>query len=628
MHPKRPYPIISLLLVVCIINTASGQNASNKPPRSPFTDWKEMTSDPGQQAAILKAYGFASVGAVQAFNSKYNVNLPIPSTFDDSIDSLIFPQSGSPSSLSISNPAAAIDAVGTFIANRFKQEINVAFLNKLKSDLNNIPYLGEFFPTSKLVLQTTDPYNYAVYMETLREAFEKDVSVLPSALPSLISKIAPRETTLQSFPTQLAVKLVDIQSPPNMVSVITYLAQDAQSIAGIDTNLKQALMGLKLVVTALYKEGPIMFLREEELKSALQDGRSIYFGLLIKQNEGFFIENLEKIETFKQVITHLCRSYSQLADTIRNLQSVAEEQNLTPRKFASANSFLIQNLRNTIAALESHGLSSSSSLTEILDRIEIANSAFPLIVEYLQDKSYGLALLNLAELITALDSRLNPDQVVLVNRYLTFVGNLLKAKTKDELVQALETSANPVGSYRVKRNSTLNISVNAYGGAFGADHTYGATAPLGFYIGWGNINKSSRSTLSDDNGKSIGLFASVIDVGAIAAFRLIDGEAESPDVTWSNVFSPGVYASFGFGRCPVSLNIGYQQAPELTSVDSNGNAVFIEKEWQWRASIAIDIPIIDFYIKQRAFKTRRKEREPQVPTEPIKHPQRITSIQR
>jgi hypothetical protein len=41
--------------------------------------------------------------------------------------------------------------------------------------------------------------------------------------------------------------------------------------------------------------------------------------------------------------------------------------------------------------------------------------------------------------------------------------------------------------------------------------------------------------------------------------------------------------------------------PELISIDNTGKPVFVPKEFYWRAAIVIDIPIFDFYIRQKVY---------------------------
>ena len=602
--------LIQVILMVCVNKLVSGQDITNHAiGRSAFAD-AERLKDSTSRDAILKTYGFTNGESIAAFNKKYEVNLPIPESFKIETIGLTSIQSGS-SILALSNPTVAIDALGTFIANRFKQEINVAFLNKFKDDLDKIPYLGDFFPNSKKVLQSSDPYNYPVFLETLRQAFETDVRNLPRALPTLILKMAPGDA-LKSFDARMLAYMIDIKSLPDVIMVINNLAQD---VPDKSPELKKILNGLALTINALYKEGTgeETFLSPNDLVLALQD-KSGYLGLLIRQNEKYLNEinpqlasAISKSSEVSQMLTNMVPIYKSIAKQAQLIQSESSKGKLTLRLFIQSDSILIQGIKAATIEIEKSKLIPGfdpKNLFKILDRAQDVNN----ITQYILEKKYGMALLNLTDFIIIItDSTLTQEQIVLIKKYTAFIANVLSAESKDELVQALETSANPVGSYRVKRNSTFNVSFNAYAGAFAAEtETYGFTAPLGIYFGWGNLGKRGSPVLARDDGKSFGFFISLLDVGAVTAFRLTDTETELADVSWSNVFSPGAYASFGFGKCPVSINLGGQLGPELKSVDSSGNPVITDKEWLWRLSVVIDIPVFDFYIKQKAFALNKK----------------------
>src|ERR1700744_960124 len=53
-----------------------------------------------------------------------------------------------------------VDALSTFIANRFKQEIEIAFLQKFKEKLDSVKELQNLMPATLVVLNQNDPYQY------------------------------------------------------------------------------------------------------------------------------------------------------------------------------------------------------------------------------------------------------------------------------------------------------------------------------------------------------------------------------------------------------------------------------------------------------------------------------------
>jgi len=78
-----------------------------------------------------------------------------------------------------------LDAAGSFIAERFRQEIEIAFLDNFKKLLNDptkFPELSAFFPETKTVLLQNDPYQYTSFLESLKESIDKDLNNLPENL--------------------------------------------------------------------------------------------------------------------------------------------------------------------------------------------------------------------------------------------------------------------------------------------------------------------------------------------------------------------------------------------------------------------------------------------------------------
>src|SRR5882724_5717626 len=112
-----------------------------------------------------------SVAAITASNSKF-------------ADAGAAPKNAGAQGL-FSNPTDVLDVAGSFVAERFKQEIEIAFLDNFKKMLNDptkFPELTAFFPVTKAVLLQNDPYQYTSFLESLKEAIDKDLNNLPENL--------------------------------------------------------------------------------------------------------------------------------------------------------------------------------------------------------------------------------------------------------------------------------------------------------------------------------------------------------------------------------------------------------------------------------------------------------------
>ncbi|WP_163409764.1 hypothetical protein [Flavobacterium ajazii] len=583
---------------------------------SVFNDTENLISadkDTAKQIEILSHY-FKNTAEIVDFKKTYSLSLPTPdfdNTKKTTTDNVVT-QSGL-SSAAFSQ-SAGVDALGTFIANRFKQEINIAFLNKFKQDLETIPSLKAIFPTSYQVLQKSDPYNYPVFINTLREAFDNDLNNFSKNLPDTIKELDLKDPDLEAK-LILITSLLDVKSITNLPVTITNII-DSDTTNSV--SLKKELKILAIGINMLKKNGVGLgsFMNNNDLvKLSNLNFNNIYLALLIRQNEkslsdlGINGDRLKKLTIITQSIQY---NYSTLAIEINRINSNNQTNKLSLSDIQKGMEAMLKSLDNTIQTFEKElKIDPPVELKEAIRKGKDIST----IVGFVNDKKYGLALINLTDFIFEIDTELSPDQKTMIKKYTSFIANCLDAKTKDELITALETSANPVGSYRIKRNSTFNISFNAYAGGFAGTNfeksqVFGFTAPVGIYLGWGNLGKNCKNStdtvLEKVNGKSFGLFASLIDVGAVTAFRLKDSKTEMADVSWNNVFAPGAYLTYGFGKCPISLNLGGQMGPELKSIAEDGTPTFVEKEWFWRVSVVIDISLFDFYTNQKTYKTAIK----------------------
>jgi hypothetical protein len=190
-------------------------------------------------------------------------------------------------------------------------------------------------------------------------------------------------------------------------------------------------------------------------------------------------------------------------------------------------------------------------------------------------------------------------------KYGSFMATVATAKNSDDVEQAIETAALPVGSARIKRVSAFNVSLNGYVGFYagyekikGVDSAFtfnsaGITAPIGIAASKGH------SLLFFDTPRecSSSIFVSLIDLGAITSFRFSNDSAQKvPSIQLKDIISPGIFYSHGFGKTPLSLNIGWQMGPLLRKVNLKENK-YENKYSRFSISLCVDIPILNFYTK-------------------------------
>ena len=181
-------------------------------------------------------------------------------------------------------------------------------------------------------------------------------------------------------------------------------------------------------------------------------------------------------------------------------------------------------------------------------------------------------------------------------KYGSFMAAVAQAKSSDDVEAAIEAVALPSGSARIKRESKFNVSLNAYCGLFTghesekfADfnhqiifNSYGVTAPVGVACSWGIFKHSSFS-----------IFASVIDLGAVTAFRFVDDTTKTlSKIQLKDIISPGLFVSWGIPKSPISVNLGYQLTPILRGVTATENKLQ-QSLSRFSIGVCVDIPILN-----------------------------------
>jgi hypothetical protein len=192
------------------------------------------------------------------------------------------------------------------------------------------------------------------------------------------------------------------------------------------------------------------------------------------------------------------------------------------------------------------------------------------------------------------------------------MAGVAAAKNSDDVEKAIEAVALPAGSARVKRESICNISLNAYVGVFAGHermeagynkvvfNSYGITAPVGVSFAWGSRTKKD-STIKNGKiigGKSNGIFVSLIDIGAVTALRFGDTTTTKlPTIQIKNIIAPGIFYSHGFGKCPLSMNIGVQYGAALRKITASELTLSDKGYVRFGISLLVDIPLLNLYNK-------------------------------
>ncbi|TCJ19010.1 hypothetical protein EPD60_00930 [Flaviaesturariibacter flavus] len=197
-------------------------------------------------------------------------------------------------------------------------------------------------------------------------------------------------------------------------------------------------------------------------------------------------------------------------------------------------------------------------------------------------------------------------------RYGSVMVGLVEARNSEEVAAVIEAAVLPPGSARVKRTMPVSISLNAYCGLFSGNevilglddnrpfsrwNAFGVAAPVGVAYSEADAVLPwplSRVKALRWKGASASWFVSVLDLGAVAAFRFGDNTTEQvPTIRLRDIFSPGIFWSVGLPRSPLSVNLGIQTGPNLRTVKAAGNDLANGRYVRYSAALCVDLPLLN-----------------------------------
>ena len=562
------------------------------------------------------------------------------------------PQGG----LSALFPAQTIaDGLGIFIAERFKEELTVRYLENFRSKLTeeeSIYHFSQLFPKTYDVLQTyANVFDYKALLTALKEAFKDDLdNASQNVIPFLeknLGKNTPELNSLFLIYDEIANKIpqaenplsalaeivsnpyydsIGNQSPQAYFKIVSTLANSLRNADGTFINLSNVTTFFKNFQEPLYAEvfwG--LFLEKNRASltaTAINSTTSVYDSL----NNKTAADLLGLVKPFTDIVAAVKQfnnsSNKDIADLVTRLRPNLES--------------LFVHLKPFLDTATQAKIQAALGFTDHLVNIYLLS----------KEEKYGLVIVELLKTVDATGlKKKNPNLYDILNKYGTFIANVAQAKSGQDVKEALDIAALPVGSYKIKRNTLSEISLNAYPGlALGVEYRQDApanvasstavvafTAPIGLGFNWGNRKDAVRDTVeinaiktSNRNeyltykkgtvrrsrvvtGASHSLFISMIDIGAVTAFRINDDATEKlPEFTWENILAPGVFYVYGIKNSPLSIGGGLQYGPQLRKITAT-NAEISESMFSARIFLSVDVPLFSFFSRTEIKKTKQEK---------------------
>ncbi len=537
--------------------------------------------------------------------------------------------------IGILSPVMAVDALASFIANRFKEELYIAFLNKIKKN----EALKKLFPKTSEFLTSAGVYNFKLFLPTLKAVIHKDLNAFDEGLFNYIDykweKVESnvKKNKILNLVLFLWEQLVKVKKGKHPISIIDDLNQ-SQYIEHIDSKFSSAVRLMALISRNLRNENGDGWLEEKELLDLIEKDNQnkdklvikdelfvkLFLGLIYaRENKELDLINFSG-SSLKATVDDSAKKISETAIYIFNsvkyingisakVKDIKNSIHNFKTALSEADKYKIyRDYLSTVIDLIKFGIDQSELFTKKKPEIENYSAYAEKILEISdlilgKNKKYDEALLKTLEL---LNKDLIPNESPLkagIVKFFTFAINISRAESTQDVLSVIESAALPVGSYRLNRTRNWTFTLNSYAGIF-ANNEYpkgnndlsksffstnniAFTAPVGLALSKGIKYKGTFTS-------SLSIFASIIDVGAIVRYRLRNEEGGLSELTWKDVLAPGFFLMYGFPKFPLCLGIGAQLGPKLTKVFENGELEIKPSRIRLGFMLVLDMPIFKF----------------------------------
>lgn len=528
------------------------------------------------------------------------------------------------------------DGLAQYLVTRTKQELSKAFLENFSKKVQSEPLLSFFCPFTKVQLSVVDSkvYDFNNYLLALRESFIADMASLPGNTELFLKSenyckgcADKDEGKIMIDLLHVGQQMVNGESPINM---ITYLAHpdfsSIQTAEETNPNLYNMATGLRfvhLISESLRNPNSVdprkPWYSARQIQAEFQDPKllRIYLGLLWQKAESIYFvrpDSLNSPTPLRKLLVCVGKIDESVYMWRKSIESMGESIHLIQCSLGNEDTANI--------SIANQFFSYSQAISDLLmavnktghlllnDKEDIVPVKYILLMKQcnalyfnVQQRNYGMALSNIIYCLHLLKDGDSTEKknISALLKYMNFMAAIAEANSAEEIERTIEIYALPPGSSEEKKDlGRFSAALNAYTGLtlgwekLGQDQsskTIGAvTTPLGLDFSVG-LGKSG----------SIGAFVPLIDVGAITAYRFKDDNAgDLPELTWSNILSPGLYIVYGTpGKLPFAFGYGAQIGPSIRKVFATENGVNVEVEksgWRQGFFLSVDIPITYFYL--------------------------------
>lgn len=561
-------------------------------------------------------------------------------------------------------PSSIIDGTAQFLVERTKEELNIAFISKFRTLFKDTVQFSHLFPAVYNIVMNNDPLNFSTFGKQLQAAAMNDLNEIPNnAIYFLdrenIFKESKDKELFEAFKIILeAIKLQRNGYHPTNTLVLINQKMGYNKTKKRELDIHKILSLTNAVTQTFFKTKDNRYESIDDilLLQHTQKKRDIFVSLFAIKNKKL----LENIYINGQTMYDRIASDTNVVENFFNITN--EWIVLNTKITAAIDSFktaktdeeklkVYIELNNNLVDYFEFGLKlySMGELEEeryfqnkwFKNYKPVVNNAVDL-SNNLMSKNYSSALVSFNGIInTILDNLLqkNPTDsfdriihILKITKNLVYWGGFIAeiAESKDhiEVKNLLKKYAEPVGSFSIKRQTNISLTLNAYPGLYlggesiinsSTKMAVGITAPIGFSLNWTCSKKATykgydfikkhnnKTEYRSYKGPVFGVFVPIIDITAPFVYRWSNDNSHGfpKDLKWEQIFSPGVYFSIGLRKTGLTFMPGVQYTPSLRKIINANSLETRENALRFGITITYDLPIFTLY-KDNRFKPNIK----------------------
>lgn len=482
------------------------------------------------------------------------------------------------------------DGLARFLVKRAKTELTITYFEKFYEELKKLPQLQKLFPETYATLLLIDKeiYYYERYLLMLRENYQTDFNHLPEHLKAWIQEDLTVDVRTKSaflLASDLIFGLAHQEHIGSIIhsidkTIITGFDPEVQNVIVLAQHLSESLRDSVTSNRARYwvKEEQILLLTKE------QGLRKIFLGLLLEsllKNGHTTLYNSLNVEDKLNSLNAVFVAYAQITQRVSSLIEHHDQEKQVSLEsisnYIDAGLEFFESVKNQANDLNLVGM--NNTVGPIFDCLKATLTLYKNITQ----RNFSAALANVVLLMEMIKPGTQQEHKKWLMKYGSFMAAMIDAKQAEDVEKVIESYALPQGSARLKRHASFDVSLNAYLGLYGGYENNSFVSGLATPIG---IALSTSGKCG-----SVSLFMSLIDIGAISALRFNNDSAQIATIYLKEIFSPGMFFSYGFPKAPLSINLGFQQAPLLKRVGNGSNEVDLTYRTRWSLGLLVDVPL-------------------------------------